>query len=566
MNETSPKSFFAQFQTFDDPPEAAESAPRVAALRAELARRGLDGFIVPHADRHQNEYLPPSEERLAWLTGFTGSAGAAIVLADRAVLFVDGRYTLQARDQADPKLFTIEHLVDKPPSAWIEANARRRAEARLRSLAAHRGRRRTSRQGLRRGRRDPGRDRAQSDRRGVPQPPSAAARRRGAARPANSPASPRRKSSSASAPRSRSSRPMRWSSPIRMRSPGPSTSAAPMSPTRRCRSPSRIITAGGGARLYIEERKLTDAARGALAGLAEIKPAEAFAAGPRERSAPSIAPCGSTRRPPRTPSRRRITGQRRQGAARPRPDRRHEGGEERGRDRRQPRRPSPRRRRGGEIPRLVRSRGAAGRGSPRSTPSRRWRPSAATPGCCKDVSFSDHFGLRARTAPSCIIASPARSNRSIVPGELFLVDSGAQYLDGTTDITRTVTVGEADGGDARPLHPRAQGPHRHRPRGVSGRHRRIAARQLRARHLWAAGLDFDHGTGHGVGSYLSVHEGPARISKLGTAALMRGMILSNEPGYYKHRPLRHPHRKPGAGHRGAGGRRAAKSRSTASRR
>ena len=79
MNETTARQFHAQFQTFDDPPEAAQAAPRVAALRAELARRGLDGFVVPHADRHQNEYLAPSEERLAWLTGFTGSAGMAMV-------------------------------------------------------------------------------------------------------------------------------------------------------------------------------------------------------------------------------------------------------------------------------------------------------------------------------------------------------------------------------------------------------------------------------------------------------------------------------------------------------
>src|SRR6202030_3799517 len=122
MNEMTLKNLHAQFQTFDDPEEASEAAPRLAALRAELVRRGLDGFVVPHADRHQNEYLPPSEEGLAWLTGFTGSAGAAIVLAERAVLSVDGRYTLQARDQSDPKLFAIEHLVDTPPSAWIEAN------------------------------------------------------------------------------------------------------------------------------------------------------------------------------------------------------------------------------------------------------------------------------------------------------------------------------------------------------------------------------------------------------------------------------------------------------------
>jgi Xaa-Pro aminopeptidase len=122
MNEKTLKNFHAQFQTFDDPQDTSESEPRLVALRAELARRGLDGFVVPHADRFQNEYLPPSEERLAWLTGFTGSAGAAVILAERAVLFVDGRYTLQARDQTDPKLFTIEHLVDKPPSAWIESN------------------------------------------------------------------------------------------------------------------------------------------------------------------------------------------------------------------------------------------------------------------------------------------------------------------------------------------------------------------------------------------------------------------------------------------------------------
>src|SRR5262249_16687508 len=122
MSETTPKTFHAEFQTFDDPAEMPEPAPRLTALRSELARRGLDGFVVPHADRHQNEYLARSEERLAWLTGFTGSAGAAIILADRAALFVDGRYTTQAREQVDGALFSIEHIVDAPPSGWIEAN------------------------------------------------------------------------------------------------------------------------------------------------------------------------------------------------------------------------------------------------------------------------------------------------------------------------------------------------------------------------------------------------------------------------------------------------------------
>src|SRR6266699_3302692 len=117
-----PPMFEAQFQSFEDAPEGAASAPRVKALRTELARRGLTGWVVPRADRHQNEYVPAADERLAWLTGFTGSAGAAVVLMERAALFVDGRYSLQARQQVDESLFTIEHLVETPPHQWLEAN------------------------------------------------------------------------------------------------------------------------------------------------------------------------------------------------------------------------------------------------------------------------------------------------------------------------------------------------------------------------------------------------------------------------------------------------------------
>src|SRR5579863_4938546 len=114
--------FEAHFQSFDDRGVRGDSAPRLAALRAELKRRGLDGFIVPRADRYQNEYVPPCAERLAWLTGFAGSAGVAIVLAGRAAIFVDGRYTVQANDEVDAAAFAIEHLVEHPPTAWIEEN------------------------------------------------------------------------------------------------------------------------------------------------------------------------------------------------------------------------------------------------------------------------------------------------------------------------------------------------------------------------------------------------------------------------------------------------------------
>jgi Xaa-Pro aminopeptidase len=114
--------FEARFQTFEDAEGGVALAARLAALRAELARRGLTGFVVPRADQHQNEYVPPSEERLAWLTGFTGSAGLAVVLRETAALFVDGRYTLQAATQVDSHAWRVESLIDPPPDDWIAAH------------------------------------------------------------------------------------------------------------------------------------------------------------------------------------------------------------------------------------------------------------------------------------------------------------------------------------------------------------------------------------------------------------------------------------------------------------
>src|SRR6202045_5416232 len=111
--------FEAHFQTFDEPETGVALTARLPAFREELARRNLTGFVVPRADQQQNEYVPPSEERLAWLTGFTGSAGLAIVLAQAAAVFVDGRYTLQAAKQVDTKAWSIEPLADPPPETWL---------------------------------------------------------------------------------------------------------------------------------------------------------------------------------------------------------------------------------------------------------------------------------------------------------------------------------------------------------------------------------------------------------------------------------------------------------------
>jgi Xaa-Pro aminopeptidase len=153
-------------------------------------------------------------------------------------------------------------------------------------------------------------------------------------------------------------------------------------------------------------------------------------------------------------------------------------------------------------------------------------------GLLKDISFP----TIAAAGPDGAIVHyrvTTKSNRAIAPGELFLIDSGGQYEDGTTDVTRTVTVGEPTA-EVRDRFTRVLKGHiaiarAVFPEGTTGAQLDSFARQF----LWVQGLDFDHGTGHGVGSYLSVHEGPARISKLGTTALKPGMILSNEPGYYK---------------------------------
>ena len=144
--------FAARFQSFDETASADAAAPRIAALRAALKQQGLDGFVVPRADRHQNEYVPANEERIAYLTGFTGSAGFLLVLADKAVLFTDGRYTLQAREQTDPAIFTLVNSVETAPSRLDRAASDPGHAAWLRSLASYRRGSREAGESLQQGR------------------------------------------------------------------------------------------------------------------------------------------------------------------------------------------------------------------------------------------------------------------------------------------------------------------------------------------------------------------------------------------------------------------------------
>ena len=268
--------FEAHFQTFEEPESGVALTARLAAFREELARRKLTGFVIPRADQQQNEYVPPSEERLAWLTGFTGSAGMAVVLTREAAVFVDGRYTLQAAKQVDRKAWHIEPLADPPPEHWLAKHLA--AGDRLgfdpwlhTSAAAER-----LAGGLRQGRRGTGRGGQQPARFGVARAPRPAARPRSPFTARNFPARSRPRSSSASGWRSQNSASRRWCCRIRTRWPGPSTSAAPTSRTRRCRCPTRWCRRTAAPPLFIDHRKLSNLTRDHLEQSADVREPDAL--------------------------------------------------------------------------------------------------------------------------------------------------------------------------------------------------------------------------------------------------------------------------------------------------
>jgi Xaa-Pro aminopeptidase len=521
--------FEARFQSFDDGNDPAAAAGRVAALRAELKRRGLDGLIVPHADRQQNEYLPPSEERLAWLTGFSGSAGVAVVLADRAVLFVDGRYLLQAREQVDPALFVIAHLIERPPETWIAENlaagTKLGYDPWLHTIAGAEKLAKTTQAAgatLVAVESNPV-DAIWSDRPAPPLGPVVLHDLRFAGENASTKltrvaaevAKVRADALTVSDPQA-----VAWAFNIR----GSDVAHTPL-PLAFA-----LVPKQGRPTLYVDSRKLTNAVRDRLEELADVREPAAL-----ESDLAALGSAGHTVRVDEATAAdalaRMVTGA---------------GGKlARGSD------PialmkaiknaveiegarAAHRRDGAAVARFL---AWFDREAPRANLTEIDAVAALESfrrdtGVLKDVSFPTIAGSGPNGAIVHYRVTRA-SNRRINPGELFLVDSGGQYEDGTTDITRTAAVG-APSTEMRERFTRVLKGHiaiarAVFPDGTTGAQLDSFARQ----YLWAAGLDFDHGTGHGVGSYLSVHEGPARISKLGTTPLRRGMILSNEPGYYR---------------------------------
>ena len=503
---------------------------RLQALRAELARRGVDGFLVPRADEHQGEYVPASGQRLAWLTGFTGSAGLAVLLKDRAAVFVDGRYTLQAQAQVDAALYEVRHVSEQPASAWITETLGRGEVLgydpwlhtpgeveRYRTAAERAG-------GSLRPLDGNPIDTVWTDRPPAPLAPVVPHALRFAGQSA---AEKRQQVAAALAKELVDAAVLTLPDSIawllNIRGGDVPHTPLPLS--------FAILHRDASVDLFIDPRKLAPALGEHLGNGVRVSPPDGLG--------PAIDRLGAAKQTvaadPATAAawvleRLASAGARVQRMADP-----------------------------CQLPKacknpveLAGTRAAHRRDGAALTRFLAWLAAAAEAGGLTEIAVSDRLeafrrggeNFRGLSFPTISGAGPngaivhyhatAKTERRLEPGTLYLVDSGAQYLDGTTDVTRTVAIGRPSP-EMRDRFTRVLKGHIalalcRFPKGTSGAQLDALAR----RALWEAGLDYDHGTGHGVGSYLGVHEGPQRISKLPSAQpLLPGMIVSNEPGYYK---------------------------------
>ncbi|WP_137392027.1 aminopeptidase P family protein [Rhodoligotrophos defluvii] len=518
------------FQSFEGGSNHRESAERIAALRDELLQRGLDGYIVPRADEHQGEYVAPHAERLRWLTGFSGSAGLAVILLDQAVLFVDGRYTIQARNQVDTNLIELRHLVEEPPAEWLRGALKRGQRIGYDPwlLTMEQVERYTKACAAAEAEMVAVEDANLVDaiwREQPPKPtapltthPTQYAGRRWAEKRTEIEAALARSGADAVVFTQPDS--IAWAFNIR----GADIAHTPVALAFA------IVPREGRPELFVDPAKVDEDVRAQLAGDIDLRPQEELSS--------ALAALGSRHArvlldPAWTASRiadliERAGGEIVQGSdpcilpkARKNPVEL-------------------------EGARMAHRRDAVAvvqflAWFDREAPTGKLDEIAAAEaleqfrretGLLKEISF-DTISAAGPHAAIPHYRVTRESNREIRPGEIYLIDSGAQYLDGTTDITRTVIVGEATAEMrdrfTRVLKGMIAVTLARFPQRTNGAQLDAFARAA----LWQAGLDFDHGTGHGVGSYLSVHEGPARIAKTGIVPLETGMILSNEPGYYK---------------------------------
>ena len=521
------------FQQFSEKSDPSAGKARVAALRARMKEEGLDAFLVPHADEHQNEYLPERAERLAWLTGFTGSAGAAIILDDSAQVFTDGRYTLQVRAQTDPSVFTPRDIVSEPPHEWLAANLKSGMrvgfDAWLHTVA---GVERLA-EACTKSRADlvpVSRNLVDAIRNDLPSPPLEPV----AIHPLEFAGETARdkiaritgdvKAKDAAAVILTDPASICWLFNIR----GADVAHTPLALAFA------ILPVEGEPSLFIDKRKLPVKTEAYLTQLATLRPPSEFDAGLKELGRTGVkVMIDPALTAWQIAGELEATGAEIIEASDPvrLPRAQKNAAEQRGaRD--------AQRRDGAALAAFLAWCDAHEPGSldeiavvtaledfRRATGERLGMELA-------EISFDTISGA----GPNGAIVHyrvTEKTNRKLSAGELLLVDSGAQYHDGTTDITRVIPCGEPTAEYRRHFTLVLKGmiaiSVARFPAGTRGVDIDVLARNA----LWQAGLDYAHGTGHGVGSFLSVHEGPQNISRRGMQALLPGMIVSNEPGYYK---------------------------------
>ena len=499
-------------------------ADRLASLRAELARQDLDGFLVPRADEHLGEYVPKSAERLAWISGFTGSAGLAIVLADRAAVFADGRYVLQLAAETDPTLWERRHLLDEPPPAWLRAAAPSTARIGYdpRLIAAETLARFADGGPIMVAVETNPIDAIWTDRPAPPMAPAVPhplefAGRSSAEKRAEIASILARGGEDAAVLSDPAS--IAWLFNLR-------GGDLPYTPIALAFG---LIAADGTATLFIAPEKVDNAVREWLGNAVAIAPPDAIPAaldaltGKRVR----VDPAGSA-----VWFANRLCAAGATVVAGPDPC---------------------------LLPKATKS--AAEQAGARAAhvrdaaalcrflhwldtvpPGRETELSAAARLRAFRAELSlfhgESFPAIAGSGPDGAIIhyrATEATDRPIGPDAVLLIDSGGQFRDGTTDVTRTVWIGPGAPPDSmrdavtRVLQGHIAIATLVFPEGIAGPHLDAFAR----RALWSAGLDYDHGTGHGVGSFLSVHEGPQGLSRTARPVpFAPGMIVSNEPGYY----------------------------------
>ena len=498
-------------------------ADRLAAFRAELARQGLDGFLVPRADEHLGEYVPARADRLRWLTGFSGSAGLAVVLADRAAAFTDGRYVLQLAEQTDPALWERRHITEEPAAEWLAQNAK--AGARIGYDPLHFSEeavQRYAEKGLALVATEANPvDAVWADQPAAPMAPalphpiafagleSAKKREQVAAVLA----AEKQDAAVVTDPAS-----IAWLLNIR----GDDVPFTPFA------LGFLLIHADGGCELFMAPQKVPEETRAWIGNAVSVQDRAALP-GALSRLKGKRVRVDAGGSPAWFGQALRAAGAEVVAGMDPcmLPKARKNEVERQG------------------------SRNAHHRDAVAVSRFLRWMESAAgreteMSAAAQLIAFREQVSMfRGESFPAISGSGPngaiihyrvsEETNRAIQPNELYLIDSGAQYSDGTTDITRTVWTGPGEPpAEIKARWTRVLKGHIALatlvfPRGVGGAHVDAFARAA----LWQVGLDYDHGTGHGVGSYLSVHEGPVSISRAAKPIpIEAGMILSNEPGFY----------------------------------